>query len=133
MGRTARIGSKGSGLLFVLPSEANFVLELENHKLLLAELTAEHVLDKLFAHPEPSQKTGRMPHTLEESATNLQMKLENAVANDKALHESASQAYVSFVRSYASYPREIRHIFSFKVSNCGCCSWYTYDFPSNQS
>ena len=48
VGRTARIGTKGSSLLFVLPSEANFVLELEKQKLVLAELTAEHVLDKLF-------------------------------------------------------------------------------------
>ena len=119
VGRTARIGSKGSSLLFVLPSEANFVLELENQKLLLAELTAEHVLEKLFQNPEPSQKSGKMPNSLEESATNLQMKLENAVANDKSLHEVASQAYVSFVRSYASYPKEIRHIFSFKALHLG--------------
>ena len=48
VGRTARIGSKGSSLLFVLPSEANFVLELEKQKLVMAELTAEHVLEKLF-------------------------------------------------------------------------------------
>jgi len=121
VGRTARIGSKGSSLLFVLPSEANFVLELESHKLVLAELTAEHVLDKLFRNnPEPSQKHGgRLPNTLEESATNLQMKMENAVAADEKLHESASQAYVSFVRSYASYPKEIRHIFSFKALHLG--------------
>merc|ERR1712059_123741 len=59
------------------------------------------------------------PHSIEEAATDIQMKLENAVVNDKSLHESACQAYVSFVRSYASYPKEIRHIFSFKALHLG--------------
>ena len=48
VGRTARIGAKGSALLFVLPSEAEFVRDLESNNLLLAELTIEHVLTKLF-------------------------------------------------------------------------------------
>jgi len=120
VGRTARIGSKGSGLLFVLPSEANFVLELEKQKLVMAELTAEHVLEKMFnLGPLPSQKSGLMPRSVEESATNLQMKMENSVANCEELHASASQSYVSLVRSYASYPKDVRHIFSFKALHLG--------------
>ena len=56
---------------------------------------------------------------MEEAATSLQMKMETAVANDNGLHEAACQAYVSFVRSYASYPKEIREIFSFKALHLG--------------
>lgn len=56
---------------------------------------------------------------MEESATSLQMIMETAVANDSGLHESACQAYVSFVRSYASYPKDIREIFSFKALHLG--------------
>ena len=119
VGRTARIGSKGSSLLFALPSEANFIVELEAQKLVLAELTAERVLEKLYQNAEVSPKTGRPPRSIEEAATDLQMRLENAVAKDEPLHESACQAYVSFVRSYASYPKEIRHIFSFKALHLG--------------
>ena len=119
VGRTARIGTKGSSLLFVLPSEANFVVELEGQKLLLAELTVERVLEKLYQNAEESPRTGRYPHSIEEAATDIKMKLENAVVNDKALHESACQAYVSYVRSYASYPKDIRHIFSFKALHLG--------------
>ena len=119
VGRTARIGTKGSSLLFVLPSEANFVVELEGQKLLLAELTIERVLEKLYQNAELSPRTGRYPHSIEEAATDIQMKLENAVVNDTALHELACQAYVSYVRSYASYPKDIRHIFSFKALHLG--------------
>ena len=32
---------------------------------------------------------------------------------------SASQSYVSLVRSYASYPKDVRHIFSFKALHLG--------------
>ena len=105
--------------MFVLPSEANFVVELEGQKLLLAELTIERVLEKLYQNAELSPRTGRYPHSIEEAATDIQMRLENAVVNDNALHELACQAYVSYVRSYASYPKDIRHIFSFKALHLG--------------
>ena len=103
----------------MLPSEANFVVELETQKLLLAELTIERVLEKLYQNAEISPKTGRQPHSVEEAATDIQMKLENAVVNDEKLHEVACQAYVSYVRSYASYPKDIRHIFCFKELHLG--------------
>ena len=116
VGRTARIGAKGSALLFVLPSEAEFVRNLESNNLLLAELTVEHVLEKLYRN---SGWMTRRPNTLEEAATSLQMLMETAVANDNGMHETACQAYVSFVRSYASYPKDIREIFSFKALHLG--------------
>ena len=56
VGRTARIGTKGSSLLFLLPSEARFVKELEGESLVLAEMRVEQVLEKLFRNAEPSPK-----------------------------------------------------------------------------
>merc|ERR550532_1167739 len=82
VGRTARIGQKGSALIFLLPSEANFVKDLEGESLLLAEMTVEQILSKLHRHASPSPRTGRIPSTMEEAATDLQMRFENAVAND---------------------------------------------------
>ena len=55
-GRTARIGAKGSSLLFLLPSEANFVRDLESEGITLAEMTVEQVLQKLFRNADPSPK-----------------------------------------------------------------------------
>ena len=119
VGRTARIGAKGSSLIFMLPSEAQFVKELENSNMTMIELTAEHALEKLYQNAEISRKTGRLPRTIEEAATDLQMNFETAISKDKGLHEHASQAYVSYIRSYASYPRDVRHIFTFKALHLG--------------
>ena len=44
------------------------------------------------------------------------------VMRDEELHKMASQAYVSFVRSYASYPRESRNVFCFKDLHLGHCA-----------
>ena len=43
-------------------------------------------------------RTGRLPTTMEEAATDLQIRMENTVMHDEGLHKQASQAYVSFVR-----------------------------------
>merc|ERR1711997_1139948 len=59
---------------------------------------------------------------MEEAATKLQMEVENRVARDKQLYSSAVQAYISFVRSYASYPREARQTFCFKDLHLGHCA-----------
>ena len=106
-------------MIFCLPSESGFIKELEQNNMTLLELTAQRVLEKLYLNAELSRKTGRPPNTMEEAATDLQMNFENAIVNDKGLHEMASQAYVSFVRSYASYPKEVREIFSFKALHLG--------------
>merc|ERR1711962_1457693 len=64
----------------------------------------------------------RKPNSMEEAATNLQMRIENAVVNNAELHQLACQAYVSFVRSYASYPREAREVLCFKDLHLGHCA-----------
>lgn len=119
VGRTARIGAKGSSLIFMLPSEANFIKDLEQSNMTMLELTAERVLEKLHDNAEVSKKTGRLPRTIEEAATDLQMNFETAISNDDGLRQLGSQAYVSYIRSYASYPKDVRHIFSFKALHLG--------------
>ena len=121
VGRTARIGAKGSSVIFLLPSEAEFVKMLESSKIPLAEMTLELVLGKLLRSGITGNQ-GRKPSSMEEAATNLQMQIESAVMRDEELHKMASQAYVSFVRSYASYPRESRNVFCFKDLHLGHCA-----------
>ena len=121
VGRTARIGAKGSSVIFLLPSEAEFVKMLESSKIPLAEMTLELVLGKLLRSGITGNQ-GRKPNSMEEAATNLQMRIESAVMRDEELHKMASQAYVSFVRSYASYPRESRNVFCFKDLHLGHCA-----------
>ncbi len=95
VGRTARAGAAGSSLLLLLPSEAGFVRLLESESLALAEMGAETVLQKLVRDSEGGE---RAPATLEEAATRVQLRMEEAVAGDKEMHGRASQAYVSYIR-----------------------------------
>ncbi|XP_023346787.1 probable ATP-dependent RNA helicase DDX31 [Eurytemora carolleeae] len=122
VGRTARIGAKGSSVIFLLPSEAGFIRQLEQDQIPLMEMTLEMVLEKLQKSGISSTKTGEKARTMEEAATNLQIRIENAVTRDKKLYEEACQAYVSFVRSYASYPKEARDVFCFKALHLGHCA-----------
>jgi len=121
VGRTARIGAKGSSVIFLLPSEADFVKMLESAKIPLAEMTLEMVLGKLLRSGITGSQR-RKPSSMEEAATNLQMRIESAVVKSEDLHHMACQAYVSFVRSYASYPREARNVFCFKDLHLGHCA-----------
>merc|ERR1719195_528097 len=121
VGRTARIGARGSSVIFLLPSEAEFVKMLEGSKIPLAEMTLELVLSKLLRSGITGSQ-GRRPASVEEAATNLQMRMESAVVKSPELHQAACQAYVSFVRSYASYPREARNVFCFKDLHLGHCA-----------
>jgi len=121
VGRTARIGAKGSSVIFLLPSEAEFVKMLEAEKIPLAEMTLEMVLSKLL-RSGGTGVGGKKPTSVEEAATNLQMRTEYAVTKSEELHHQACQAYVSFVRSYASYPREARKVFCFKDLHLGHCA-----------
>jgi len=122
VGRTARIGAKGSSVIFLLPSEAGFIRELEKNKIPLMEMTLEMVLEKLQKSGIRNLKTGDWARTMEEAATSMQVRIENAVQRDNKLHGMAAQAYVSFVRSYASYPKEVRGVFCFKELHLGHCA-----------
>jgi len=77
VGRTARIGAKGSSLLVLLPSEADFVRQLEEENLALAEMTLELVLGKLLSlggnNVHLRNQHGRPAVTMEEAATHLQV------------------------------------------------------------
>ena len=108
-------------MIFLLPSEAGFVKSLEESKIPLAEMTIGQVLGKLHK-AGVTGRDGRPPNSMEEAATNLQMRIETAVAESPKLHELACQAYVSFVRSYASYPREARDVFCFRQLHLGHCA-----------
>jgi ATP-dependent RNA helicase DDX31/DBP7 len=47
VGRTARLGQKGEAVLFLQPSEAEYMQELKKHGVSLQELSLPQVLDAL--------------------------------------------------------------------------------------
>ncbi|PNF16318.1 hypothetical protein B7P43_G10839 [Cryptotermes secundus] len=111
VGRTARVGSAGAALLFLTPSEVQFIRQLEDRRIRLQEETMDRCLKKL--------QDAQRDSSLETAATGLQARFETAVLEHRGLHDLACKAYVSWVRFYASYPKEARPAFNFKEVHLG--------------
>jgi ATP-dependent RNA helicase DDX18/HAS1 len=80
VGRTARGGGTGKGLLFLQPCELGFLMFLKAAKVPLNE------------YEFPANKVA-----------NVQSQLENLVATRHYIHQSAKDAYRSYLQAYASY------------------------------
>ncbi|XP_059487931.1 probable ATP-dependent RNA helicase DDX31 [Neocloeon triangulifer] len=127
VGRTARVGHKGSAVIFLALSELGYVTKLEEHGIRLKEMDATKVLDELLklVPREVEQKRIRgsrhktAQRSVEAVATDLQVQFEQAVLDDKQLHELACKAYVSWVRFYASYPAKAKAYFHYKALHLG--------------
>ncbi|KAF9281169.1 ATP-dependent RNA helicase [Mortierella alpina] len=83
VGRTARAGTSGKSLLFLLPSELGFLRFLKHAKVPLNE------------YQFPSSKI-----------SNVQSQLEKLVEKNYYLNKSARDGYRSYLQSYASYAQK---------------------------
>ncbi|XP_071981635.1 ATP-dependent DNA helicase DDX31 isoform X2 [Engystomops pustulosus] len=124
VGRTARIGARGSSLLFLMPSEAEYIQTLVNHKICVSEMKMEDILSNLLLEDFLSIKQGKRPdradpQALQERATVLQTKYEDYVHANTETSLSAKKALQSFIRSYATYPKDLKHIFHVRSLHLG--------------
>ncbi|KAK2725770.1 ATP-dependent DNA helicase DDX31-like isoform X2 [Artemia franciscana] len=114
VGRTARVGLHGSAVIFLLPSEIGFVSRMNDKGITLQERPLQSILAPLAL-----TLNDRLGLPMEKVATEVQQLCEDCTMNSKEMHELASKAYVSFVRFYATYPKESRDIFSFQDLHLG--------------
>ncbi|XP_071820778.1 ATP-dependent DNA helicase DDX31-like isoform X1 [Apostichopus japonicus] len=124
VGRTARVGRLGHAVIFLGPSEAEYVKTLQGHKISVKAVDYSEILQTLVRHAPAELLTeehfnGRPPKTMEEAATRLQKKLENYVHSESDHTKLAQQAYHSFIRAYATYPSSLKHIFHIKKLHLG--------------
>lgn len=131
VGRTARIGKKGNSLLFLLPSESTFSNLLADHKINFEETPYDTFLQALLLISEAVSLSGKF--SMEECASALHKMYEKEVYNENKLHESATEAFTSYVRSYATYSKNIRHILCYKALHLGhiAKSFCLREAPSN--
>lgn len=117
VGRTARAGQSGKALLFVEPAEIEFVKYLAAKQIKLAEERVDPIFGRIgvLINSVP----GRKNKNKEQAAIELQHRFEKLVAGEKQLYGSASKAFVSWVRYYSNFPKELRRIFSIKAVNMG--------------
>ncbi|CAH1272216.1 DDX31 [Branchiostoma lanceolatum] len=123
-GRTARIGRQGHALLFLMPSEVEFVKVLATNNISMEEMAMEEVLKTLFIHSKVSgkkktTKPGAAQQAVQEAATSLQMAFENYVLSDQDKLAMARKAYQSFIRAYATFPSTLKHIFHVRKLHLG--------------
>ncbi|XP_023098683.2 probable ATP-dependent RNA helicase DDX31 isoform X3 [Felis catus] len=184
IGRTARIGCRGSSLLILAPSEAEYVNSLASHKINVSEIHVEDILSVLtrdgclkgsrrgtqvlkgvhrhhqlvadveFQVQTPRHETRRLllwprrtlasacwpeksraagPQEIRRRATVLQTVFEDYVHSSERRVSWAKKALQSFIRAYATYPRELKHIFHVRSLHLGhvAKSFGLRDAPQN--
>ncbi|XP_077624603.1 ATP-dependent DNA helicase DDX31 [Crocuta crocuta] len=142
IGRTARIGCHGSSLLILAPSEAGYVSSLASHKINVSEIKMEDILSVLTRddcfkgsrwRSQKSRAAG--PQEIRQRATVLQTVFEDYVHSSERRVSWAKKALQSFIRAYATYPRELKHIFHVRALHLGhvAKSFGLRDAPQNLS
>nr|XP_033816524.1 probable ATP-dependent RNA helicase DDX31 [Geotrypetes seraphini]XP_033816525.1 probable ATP-dependent RNA helicase DDX31 [Geotrypetes seraphini]XP_033816526.1 probable ATP-dependent RNA helicase DDX31 [Geotrypetes seraphini]XP_033816527.1 probable ATP-dependent RNA helicase DDX31 [Geotrypetes seraphini]XP_033816528.1 probable ATP-dependent RNA helicase DDX31 [Geotrypetes seraphini]XP_033816529.1 probable ATP-dependent RNA helicase DDX31 [Geotrypetes seraphini] len=140
IGRTARIGSQGNSLLVLAPSEVEYINSLAAYNISVSEVKMEDILSSLlmnehFKARRQSKKksSGAGPQEVRERATVLQTAFEDYVHAAEENVIKAKKALQSFIRSYATYPQSLKHIFHVKSLHLGhiAKSFGLRDAPQN--
>ena len=113
VGRTARIGMQGNSLIFLQPSEKDYLEQLANKSIALKETTLDDLLTDALSDIF-SKKMSK-----EDKATELQNFVEETLIKDSNCHKMASLAYFSFIQSYSTYPSSMKGIFHPKKLHLG--------------
>eukprot|EP00727_Mastigamoeba_balamuthi_P007946 m51a1_g3772 putative probable atp-dependent rna helicase ddx31 (561) ;mRNA; f:140777-142702 len=113
IGRTARIGHSGDSLLFLLPSEMEYLTMLHEKGVLLETISATHLLLPLA----PTQSV--VTKKLENMAHIQQLHFEHLVLDIEELAELAKSGFRSFTKSYGTHSTETKRIFAVKKLHLG--------------
>jgi ATP-dependent RNA helicase DDX31/DBP7 len=113
VGRTARIGHAGQALLFLVQSEIGYIDILKSKGIMLESVSLERMLaglhvglQKISLQPIMGPNGRPLP-----AGAILQKQLEYMCQISPDLANLAREAYISFFRSYAAYPKELKRIF----------------------
>ncbi|GAU49363.1 hypothetical protein TSUD_375520 [Trifolium subterraneum] len=119
VGRTARMGERGESLLFLQPSEIDYLQDLEKHGVSLVEYPLVKVLDSfpLSAHKNNIKKSVFID--LHPWIMCLQKALESFISSKPKMEELAKKAFCSWVRAYTAHRGDLKIIFMVKKLHLG--------------
>lgn len=121
MGRTARMGDKGTGIIFLRPSEEGYLEILKNYNITgkhgITKLSETTIWEGLISNNNNSGKINDVSGFFY-SIINKIITLDPSDSNNELLNK-ARRAYIAYVRSYMSYDREFCKIFSIKKLHLG--------------
>ncbi|XP_055842376.1 probable ATP-dependent RNA helicase CG8611 [Episyrphus balteatus] len=112
VGRTARAGKSGRAILFLTPSETNFIRFLEDKRIRISQVDMDVYLNALVEADSEARN-------IQEAASNLQHKFQELLADDKEMHDKACKAFVSWMKFYSTFPKQLKPIFNIKVAHMG--------------
>ncbi|KAL4219246.1 ATP-dependent RNA helicase [Mactra antiquata] len=123
VGRTARAGTTGNSVMFLMPSEIDFIKHLNQRNISIEEwklgVILKDVTRILPMLPGQEETQRQAPKTVEESATYLQNCCELFVKNGKDMSGLAKSAYQSYIRAYATYPHDLKPVFHLRNLHLG--------------
>jgi len=116
VGRTARAGKKGKSVLFLTPAESKYVDKiLEQFDTNLTEMTYEEIFNNLVTTSKDKITANLRKQLGSEKAAEIHNKIEDGLNEDSDMKSLAMKAFLSFVKSYATYPTQLKFIF--RVTN----------------
>lgn len=125
IGRTARLGNKGSSYLFLLPGiEEGYVdgkIRVVHPEGSIRITNYETILQNAFGdsseikNSDPKSKQGKW----DMHATTWHLDIERWLLEDAASHESAKQAFTSHIRAYATHLSSEKTFFNVKTLHLG--------------
>ena len=125
-GRTGRLGQQGSSYIFLLPSELGYLDVLAKHGSHLTAIDLKETLDSLSDISNLSSSAARRgtpkPRRLRTQSPPgmlLQKQFEFLLRLDAELSDLARKAYLSFIRSYSTYAKDLKGIFHPKKLHLG--------------
>lgn len=118
VGRTARLGQKGEAILFLQPSELEYMEELKKHSVTLQELSLPKLLDGL------QDRRGKRDDSfsaveMHPLAGLMQKALDAFVAAKPDARALAVDTFRSYIRAYAAHRGELKSIFQVRKLHLG--------------
>ncbi|XP_311385.4 probable ATP-dependent RNA helicase CG8611 [Anopheles gambiae] len=117
VGRTARAGHTGKAVIFLEPAEQEFIQYLTDKHIRIQEQKIDGIIKNFGLFVNRNQK--RKPINKIHWAYEIQHRYERLIKKEDQLFDSAKKAYVSWVRYYSNFQKELRNIFCIKAIHLG--------------
>lgn len=117
VGRTARAGEPGKAVLFIESSEIDFIKYLANKHIRIKEQPSTGVIRNFGRILDSDIKC--VSKLKEHWAVELQHRYEQLINEESELLGGAKKAFISWVKYYSNFPKELRNIFHLKAINMG--------------
>ncbi len=106
IGRTARLGDRGSAVMFLMPHELLYLKLLEKYNIKMKEITGRVIFQSILKTIGKREVNNEV-----EAGAYLQNLFANVTTEKEFLYKKAIAAYQSFIRYYATHTKDVKIIF----------------------